>query len=190
MKTTTHPLAEEYLRRLEHHARVLPRSERDELVAEIRDHVTSGLSEDSTEADVRNLLDALGSPADIVDAARPENPPVQRGAREVFALILLVTGLPPILGWMAGVGLLLWSPLWTVRQKLLGILVWPGGYIVWLGGPVTMQSGTCGGAPGDISGECVMSGPPLWWILTLVVLAVAPLVVAAYLYRAAGRRTT
>lgn len=190
MKTTIHPLAEEYLRRLERHARVLPRSERDELVAEIRNHVTSGLTPDSTEADVRNLLDALGSPADIVDAARPEHPPVRRGAREVFALILLVTGLPPILGWMAGVGLLLWSPLWTVRQKLLGILVWPGGYIVWLGGPVTMQSGTCGGAPGDISGECVMSGPPLWWILTLVVLAVAPLVVAAYLYRAAGRQNT
>jgi hypothetical protein len=101
MKTTIHPLAEEYLRRLEHHARVLPRSERDELIAEIRDHVTSGLSADSTEADVRNLLDALGSPADIVDAARPENPPVRRGAREVFALILLVTGLPPSLHWLS-----------------------------------------------------------------------------------------
>jgi hypothetical protein len=190
MKTTTHPLAEEYLRRLEHYARVLPRSERDELIAEIRNHVTSGLSADSTEADVRNLLDALGSPADIVDAARPEHPPVRRGAREVFALVLLVTGLPPILGWMAGVGLLLWSPLWTVRQKLLGILVWPGGYIVWLGGPVTLQSGTCGVPSGAQSDGCVISGPPLWWILTLVVLAVAPLVVAAYLYRAAGRRTT
>jgi hypothetical protein len=43
------------------------------------------------------------------------------------------------------------------------------------------------GPAGDTSGECVMSGLPLWWILTLVVLAVAPLVVAAYLYRAAGR---
>jgi hypothetical protein len=38
------------------------------------------------------------------------------------------------------VGLLLWSPLWTVRQKLLGILVWPGGYITWLGAPVTLSS--------------------------------------------------
>jgi hypothetical protein len=47
MKTTIHPLAEEYLRRLEHLARVLPRSERAELVAEIRDHVSSGLTPDS-----------------------------------------------------------------------------------------------------------------------------------------------
>jgi hypothetical protein len=46
--------------------------------------------------------------------------PASRWRREVFALILLVTGLPPILGWLAGVGLLLWS----TRQKLLGILVW------------------------------------------------------------------
>jgi hypothetical protein len=189
MKTTIHPLAAEYLRLLEQHARVLPRPERDELVTEIRDHMTSGLTPDSTEADVRNLLDALGSPADIVDAARPDHPPVRRGAREVFALILLVTGLPPILGWLTGVGLLLWSPLWTVRQKLLGILIWPGGYIVWLAAPVTMQSGTCGAPPGDPSDGCAISGPPLWYILTLAVLAAAPLVVAAYLYRAAGRRS-
>ena len=185
MKTTTHRLAEEYLRRLERDARVLPRHEREELIAEIRDHVNSALSPESTEADVRNLLDALGSPADIVAAARPEHPGVRRGAREVFALILLVTGLPPILGWMAGVGLLLWSPLWTVRQKLLGILVWPGGYIVWLGGPVTLNRvESC-----DPSSGCVAQGPPWWWILTLVLLAVAPLVVAAHLYRAAGRRS-
>jgi hypothetical protein len=31
--------------------------------------------------------------------------PASRWRREVFALILLVTGLPPILGWLAGVGL-------------------------------------------------------------------------------------
>jgi hypothetical protein len=136
MMTTTHPLAEDYLRRLHHIARVLPRNERAELVAEIRDHLDSGLAPDATEADVRNLLDQLGPPDAVVAAARPERPPTRRGAREVFALILLVTGLPPILGWLAGVGLLLWSPLWSTRQKLLGILVWPGGYMVLLAAPV------------------------------------------------------
>jgi hypothetical protein len=190
MKTTTHPLAEGYLRRLEQHARVLPRSERDELVAEIRDHLSSGLSSDSTEADVRNLLDALGPPADIVEAARPEHPPVRRGAREVFALILLVTGIPPILGWLAGVGLLLWSPLWTARQKLLGILVWPGGYVTVLAMPYTLDSATCEVPVGtDTAANCAASGPPLWSILAVgAVLVIAPLVVAIYLYRAAGRR--
>jgi hypothetical protein len=190
MKTTTHPLADEYLRRLERDARVLPRHEREELLAEIRDHLTSGLTPESTEADVRNLLDELGPPTDIVAAARPDGPPVRRGAREVFALILLITGLPPILGWMAGVGLLLWSPLWTVRQKLLGILVWPGGYIIWLGGPVTLSNlQSCSVSGSDTSAGCTVSGPPLWWILTLAVAALAPLIVAAYLYRAAGRRS-
>ncbi len=90
--TTTHPLAEDYLRRLNHIARVLPRHERDELVAEIRNHLDSGLPPDATDADVRNLLDQLGPPNDIVAAARPEHPPMRRGPREVFALILLVTG--------------------------------------------------------------------------------------------------
>jgi hypothetical protein len=189
MNTTTHPLADEYLRRLEHEARALPRREREELIAEIRDHLNAGLSPEATEADVRNLLDALGSPADIVAAAQPERPPIRRGAREVFALILLVTGLPPILGWLAGVGLLLWSPLWTVRQKLLGILVWPGGYVAVLAAPVTLSKVQACPMPlgGDASIECVTAGPPLWWIVTLVVVVVAPLVVAVYLYRAAGR---
>jgi hypothetical protein len=190
MMTTTHPLAEDYLRRLEQHARVLPRSERAELIAEIRNHMSSGLTPDSTEADVRNLLDALGPPADIVEAARPEHPPVRRGAREAFALVLLVSGLPPVVGWLAGVGLLLWSPLWTARQKLLGILVWPGGYVAVLAAPYTMDSGTCEVQRGtDTALNCTTSGPPLWLMLAvLAVMVIAPLVVAVYLYRAAGRR--
>ena len=191
MKTITHPLADEYLRRLEHDARVLPRHEREDLVTEIRNHLNAGLSPDATEADVRNLLEALGPPADIVAAARPERPPVRRGAREVFALILLVTGLPPILGWFAGVGLLLWSPLWTVRQKILGILVWPGGYVAVLAAPVTLsrvQQCPVRAAGIDTQVACTTSGPPLWWIVAIIVIAVAPLVVAAYLYRTAGRR--
>ena len=66
-------------------------------------------------------------------AAGPVHPMARRGAREVFALVLLVTGFPPIFGWLAGVGLLLWSSLWSTRQKLLGKLVWQGGYVLVLG---------------------------------------------------------
>jgi hypothetical protein len=193
MMTTTHPLAEDYLRRLHHIARVLPRHEREELVAEIRNHLDSGLPPDATEADVRNLLDELGPPDDIVAAARPERPPTRRGPREVFALILLVTGLPPILGWLAGVGLLLWSPLWSTRQKLLGILVWPGGYVVLLGAPViTWRQGSCpvppAGSSEALAGCTTSGGPSPWWIVGTVIVVIAPLLVATYLYRAAGRR--
>jgi hypothetical protein len=114
----------------------------------------------------------------------------------VFALILLVTGLPPILGWLAGVGLLLWSPLWSTRQKLLAILVWPGGYVLLLGlgTPLIPVSdyGSCPLSPGaatDIPIGCTSSGAPSpWWIVATVIIAVAPLLVAAYLYRAAGRQ--
>jgi hypothetical protein len=197
MMTTTHPLAEDYLRRLERTARVLPRHERDELITEIRNHLDSGLRPDATEADVRNLLDELGPPEDIVAAARPTRLPTRRGLREVFALVLLVTGLPPVLGWLAGVGLLLWSPLWSTRQKLLGILVWPGGYVLLagLGGALSLigTNRSCpvqAGEPFDTAAGCTSSGPSPWWIIaSIIIAAVAPLVVAGYLYRAAGRRT-
>jgi hypothetical protein len=193
MMTTTHPLVDDYLLRLEHSARVLPRRDREELIAEIRNHLDSGLGPDATEADVRNLLDELGPPEDIVAAARPAQSPTRRGAREVFALILLVTGLPPVLGWLVGVGLLMSSPLWTARQKLLGILVWPGGYILLLGATVLPLGPTrsCTVPPDGTFGTptgCVNSASSPWWILAAIIIAAAPLLVATYLYRAAGRQ--
>ena len=102
----------------------------------------------------------------------------------MFALILLVTGLPPVLGWLVGVGLLLWSPLWSTRQKLLGILVWPGGYFVALGLGVVAVPLSC---PVGDAGGCAAAGPSAGTILLVVLVVVAPLLVAGYLYRAAGR---
>jgi HAAS domain-containing protein len=190
--TTTHPLANDYVKRLDRAAHVLPRRDREDLVAEIRTHLDSGLPPDATEADVRNLLDELGPPENIVAAAAGPQPATPtRGAREVFALILLVTGLPPVIGWLAGVGLLLWSPLWSTRQKLLGILVWPGGYPVLFGLPVMGSAISCPeptGGPSNTPTGCVSSGPSVWWIIAAVIIAAAPLVVATYLYRAAGRQ--
>jgi hypothetical protein len=193
MMTATHPLTADYLRRLEEAARLLPRRERDELVAQIREHLATGCPPDATEADIRNVLEELGSPEDIVAAAGPERPPMRRGAREAFALILLVTGLPPLIGWLVGAGLLLWSPLWTGRQKLLGLLVWPGGYVVALGavGVSSSRDGSCPvSGTGDTASCTASSGPPVWSIVAVIVFLVAPLLVAAYLYRAAGRATS
>jgi hypothetical protein len=192
-----HPLVGDYLRALESAARGLPRRERDELVAEISGHIDEALPDAPTEADIRNVLDQLGPPADIVAAARPEGAPVRRGAREVFALILLVTGLPPVLGWLVGLGLLIWSPLWSGRQKLLGALVWPGG---WLGvlilASVPSSEHACRtdtvSSQGVVLTHGTCTGSSASWVWGLVVLTaavVAPLIVAAYLYRAAGRRS-
>ena len=43
MRTVSHPIVDDYLRRLEHEARVLPRRDQQELVAEIRSHVETAL---------------------------------------------------------------------------------------------------------------------------------------------------
>jgi hypothetical protein len=176
----------------------LPHLERDELIAEIREHLDCGLAPDASEADVRNLLDDLGDPADIVAAARGDHRPTRRGAREVFGLVMLVSGFPPLVGWLVGVGLVLWSPLWTARQKLLGILVWPGGLTVAIGASlmlgVSANGVSCDLTPGGrrIEGSCVSVDSGMHPAVVATLLAVvltAPLVVATYLYWAAGRGT-
>ena len=95
MMTTTHSLVEQYLRRLDTAARSLPRQQREELMAEIREHLSTGLAPDATEAEVRNLLDDLGTPSAIIAAAQPDGPVVKRGAREAFAVVFLLLGFPP-----------------------------------------------------------------------------------------------
>jgi hypothetical protein len=204
MMTTTHPAADDYLLRLARAARVLPGHEGDELVAQIREHIGAALPDAASDADVRAVLDALGPPEEIVAAARPPHPPRRRGAREVAALVLLVSGFPPILGWLIGVVLLLASPLWTSRQKLLGILVWPGGLLgaVGLLGAAVLIPTRVTSCPIEVTGVatdrttdvmvgCSTTGTPGWTVAILVaafvIALVAPLVVAVHLYRAAGR---
>lgn len=131
--TTVHAshLVDSYLRRLESELADVPESRRGEIMEEIRGHIAderSGLANES-DADVMNLLDRLGDPADIAAEARGAE--LQRpagtsrrhvGTREVLALTLL------ILAWPVGVVLMWTSKAWTTREKLLGTLVPPGGY--------------------------------------------------------------
>ena len=199
MNTTVHPLVQGYLRSLDGAAKVLPRRERDELIAEIRAPLDQAIAPGATEADVRNALDSLGAPWDIVAAAGGQPTTVRRGAREVFALILLVTGgFPvPILGWFIGLGLLIWSPLWNAKQKWLGALVWPGGWFslfllvsVAAGGSSTSLQMCSGGPSGSATCTTTSQSTPLWEWLPLTVVAIGlPIVVAVYLWRAAGRQS-
>lgn len=193
-----HPTVRSYLNALDEAVRPLPRAERDDLVAQVMEHIDNALPDDPTDADVLNVLDELGTPADIAAAAGVEPVTARRGAREIFALILLVLGLPPVIGWVVGLGLLIWSPLWSARQKLLGALVWPGGifgaFLVGLLLPVSStNTASCGSTalqPSVESCVSVSSGPPAWVApVVLAVVVIAPLVVAAYLWRAAGRRS-
>ena len=118
----TDRLVDDYLRRLEAAAAHLQRSRRAELVAEIREHIEAALAEEdsASEVAVRNVLERLGPPEEIVGAAEP--PPVEApahtGKLEIAALIALVI---PFLGWVVGIVLVVVSRAWSGREKALGV---------------------------------------------------------------------
>lgn len=107
--TPRHPLAQEYLDDLRRAAARLPRTQRRELVAELSDHVDAATAAARSDADIRNLLDDLGDPVDIVNEAAP--PPTDVGPTGVLALVL---------GGLALLMNLLW-PLLGIPLGLVGI---------------------------------------------------------------------
>jgi len=151
--TDTDRLIEDYLRRLDQAAAHLPRARRAELVADIRGHIDTALRQEPAagEAAVRNVLDRLGRPEDIVEAAQPPTPDADQraGKLEIAALIALLV---PFIGWGVGAVLVVASRVWSRRDKLIGavLLLLP---IVILGLSVVAISGPNGGEesppPGD-----------------------------------------
>jgi uncharacterized membrane protein len=139
MSTTPDKLVERYLKHLEVELGDVPRDRRREIVDEIAGHIAEARAglEHETEADVRNILDGLGDPADIAEDAgerleveRPTPPARHKaGATEVGALIMLLVGalILPVVGWVIGLVLLWVSNAWNVRDKWLGTLFVPGG---------------------------------------------------------------
>jgi hypothetical protein len=120
----TDRLVDDYLRRLEAAAAPLDRSRRDELVAEIREHIEAALSheEETGEAAVRNVLERLGPPEEIVEAAEPATgASVGRGRAGGLEITALVALLVPVLGWVVGIVLVRVSEAWSGRDKVVGI---------------------------------------------------------------------
>lgn len=172
-------LIRDYLKDLENEAAVLPARIRRDLLTEIRGHLREAIAEGASgEADVRNLLDGLGDPREIIAAARSDTGEAsvvaRAGLREAGAILLLVVGgiVPPVIGWFVGVALLWSSKAWTPRHKLLGTLVIPGGLLA----PVLLLSLQTG-----------WTLPPWVGVPLLIVLVVAPIVVAVHLWRTAFR---
>jgi hypothetical protein len=134
------PLVDDYLRRLDAAAAGLPHERRRELVAEIEEHVDAALAESEArdEAAVRNALERLGPPEEIAAAADPQPPRPARGRLETAALIVLsVSGALPVFGYLIGAGLVVNSPHWAARDKLLGLLIPP--LIVVVGGVLILS---------------------------------------------------
>jgi hypothetical protein len=120
----TDNLVETYLRRLEAAAAHMQPSRRAELVAEIREHIETALRQEDEvgEIAVRNVLERLGPPEEIVEAAEPPTEPgwsrARAGALEIVALVSLLV---PVLGWLVGIVLVAVSRAWSNREKALGI---------------------------------------------------------------------
>ena len=121
-----------YLARLEQALATLPPARRAELVDDVRSHIAEArraLGEE-TDADLLNILDKLGDPADIAADARdrlgtqPAPPPVPLGMLEIAAIVALV------LVWPAGIALVWLSSAWSRRDKLIATVVVPGGVLV------------------------------------------------------------
>ena len=184
----------EYMSRLERALASVPDVRRHELLDEVRAHIDEARSElpNETDADLLNILDRLGDPAETAAAelSRLESAPSNRRnwrGLEIATIVLLP------LFWPVGVILLWLSDTWTTRDKLIGTLLPPGGYLgtLFLGfllalGSVAPVCRTVSDESGRIlSTTC----PPGGWqtainigaALLLIVYLVGPILTVGYL---------
>jgi len=135
----TDPLVRDYLGRLQAAAWPLAADRRVELIGEVREHIDSALGSAGRrdEVTVRNVLERLGPPEEIVAAeAEPgAAQPVSAirasaagtarsspwGALEVIAIVLLTAGAVflPFVGPVLGLVLVWLSTRWTTGEKLI-----------------------------------------------------------------------
>ena len=160
--TPLNPLVEDYLARLDAAARVLPDQDRQELVTELRGYLEVGLTETTSDADVRNLLEIAGSPSQIVAVATQDlevgptqparsqvpaapPPPSPWGTVEIVAVLGLTAGavLIPLIGPVIGLFFVWASTQWTSREKAVAtVLTLLPVIALTLGGVLASRDGT------------------------------------------------
>jgi HAAS domain-containing protein len=135
-------LVHDYLGRLDAASGSLPPSRRVELAGEVRQHIEMALAEAGgrDEVTVRNVLDRLGPPDEIVAAERdPDGMPSGSstpmpgsaagragwGATEIVAILLLTLGAVflPVIGPLLGLIFVWASTQWTTRQKSIATAI-------------------------------------------------------------------
>ncbi len=130
--TAMHPLAADYLRRLRRAGRELPAGRLDDLCAEIESHLAEAIPRGRLRrrraVGDRAPRAARGDRRGRAAGRRRRRRGATRTWRETAAVVLLLLGGFVFgLGWIAGVVLLWSSRLWTLRDKLIGTLIVPGG---------------------------------------------------------------
>jgi uncharacterized membrane protein len=199
MTETTDHMVDGYVKRLNRELGDLPRDRRREVVDEIREHIGEARAElpAETEAELRNILDRLGEPAEIAADARERFGVAgrRRSGLDIVALVMLLVGgvILPVVGWFVGLVLLWMSRAWNVRDKLIGTLVLPGGLVIPFG-VIVLSSGTSAcvttqrpvGQGATLTQTCsggLSTSAEVLWIVLLVVLAVVPIATTIYLAR-------
>ncbi|MEU6374551.1 hypothetical protein [Streptomyces sp. NPDC046909] len=125
------------MRQLKVQSRVLPRAQRKELLADIREHIQTSLAgtPDHDAAYARGVLERLGDPVDIVAAASSSDSVYAgSGLRQwgpLGTVLLLQFGAFLCgVGWLTGVLLLWTSQHWRFRDKVIGTALIPGGLAI------------------------------------------------------------
>ncbi|MGH8894370.1 MAG: HAAS signaling domain-containing protein [Actinomycetes bacterium] len=121
-------LVADYLERLRTVAGQLPSARREELVAEVKAHISEALATPGAhdEPATRNVLERLGPPEEIVraeaDASGQPSVPATWGTVEIAAVGFVSVGalVLPVVGPLVGVVLIWMSDSWTTRQKEIG----------------------------------------------------------------------
>jgi len=134
----TNQIVTEYLHRLHDASSALPSQRRTELLSEILTHIDDALCAAGGNDDVTilNVLERLGPPEDIAAAALGESAPMsapvaaavavpRRGFARVALVVLAVGFVVPIIGWMIGAVLVAASDAWSIREKVLGLVIGP-----------------------------------------------------------------
>lgn len=190
MKTAQHPLVKNYLAAVARETAELDEEHRNELIADLDEHIAVALAEEADPDDqaIRAVLARLGDPRSIAASALGESPAavsVRRRHTVVPLVLLALAGLATVTAPVAGVVLAivavvaLWAtPQWQTRDKVIGtaaVLLVPV-LLALLGFLLGLESATSGLAGGE------------WTILAA---AISPLAITAmacvYLLRAGQR---
>ncbi|MCX4586506.1 hypothetical protein [Streptomyces sp. NBC_01481] len=132
MTITEHPLVKSYLATMARETAGLSPERRNELLADLEEHIVVALAEESASGDdeIRTVLTRLGDPRTIAATALGDElpaPQVSRGRTLALLGLLAVTGpltvLAPLLGVPVLIGAIWWlwsAPQWRNRDKVIG----------------------------------------------------------------------